>query len=224
MPKKSTPRPPLPVTPYGNIDIAKGLDKAFVHVPGKRLGPTCRAAKLTFAPALKGWNKYSRPIIDGVVIYLEDKERLLTALAQKKVLTPEQKEKNKLRRDSNIQSRFAKLIAKRFPSMPLESVEACASHACQSGSGRVGRSSVAEDPVRMAVIAHARHTRTPYEDQLLAKTDRSEARREAHKRIGRLIAAWTKPGNSAEVTEIETKLEQWADEVRSGLYSREEDD
>ena len=53
--------------------------------------------------------------------------------------------------------------------MPEANVMKCASHACVTGSGRVGRSTVCEDPVFLAVQAYARHHYSDY-DRLLAES------------------------------------------------------
>jgi len=61
-------------------------------------------------------------------------------------------------------------------------------------SGRVGRSasakSLADEAVRLAVIAHVRHAETDY-DTLLAKGyERQEARAEVRETVGLILARW----------------------------------
>ena len=80
--------------------------------------------------------------------------------------------------------------------------------ATEIGSGRVGRSHTAEDPVRAAVVAHIRHNHTEYErilDDELAYcadyADRQQARRSAREdireEVAAILAQWEGDGQSA---------------------------
>lgn len=66
---------------------------------------------------------------------------------------------------------FARRVRELFPSCPSGMEQVVAEHACLKYSGRVGRSAAAkaldEEAVRLAVGAHVRHVKTPY-DELLA--------------------------------------------------------
>lgn len=69
-----------------------------------------------------------------------------------------------------------------------------AEHACLKYSGRVGRSAAAKNldaqAIKLAVIAHIRHTKTPY-DKLLAKGyDRWDARKQVEETVDRILAKW----------------------------------
>lgn len=85
---------------------------------------------------------------------------------------------------------FAESIRLRFPGCPADEALNIAKHACEVGSGRVGRSSTADDPVRAAVVAHVRHEHTDY-DELLDATiegwmdhgERLEARLEVREEV-----------------------------------------
>lgn len=74
-------------------------------------------------------------------------------------------------------------ILRLFPQIPLATCQAVLDHGFQKGSGRVGRSTVLDDDqkVTLAIVAHVRHTMTPY-DILLRELDRDgvgeETRRE----------------------------------------------
>lgn len=61
---------------------------------------------------------------------------------------------------------FCEAIRLRFPGCPQEEAREIAEHTCKVGSGRVGRSRTADDPVRAAVVAHIRHQHSDY-DHLL---------------------------------------------------------
>jgi hypothetical protein len=103
---------------------------------------------------------------------------------------------------------FAEAIRKRYPGCPATEAEAIAVWTCEVGSGRVGRSSVADDPVRAAVVAHVRHSHTDY-DRLLEesrgwmfdRSEREEARAEAREavrnKIDAVLAAWEANGDVA---------------------------
>jgi hypothetical protein len=71
---------------------------------------------------------------------------------------------------------------------------AIAEFACRKYSGRVGRSAAAkrldEVAVRLAVIAHVRHTETDYDTLLGRGVDRYDARRMVQGRIEKVLLEW----------------------------------
>ena len=95
--------------------------------------------------------------------------------------------------------RFKEAILSEYPSMP--DAQECAELSCQIGSGCVGRSKSAEDPVTLAVIAYARHHYTDYDELLLTlkaicwdgEEARIEARRSVRKEIEQHLSQWAKP-------------------------------
>ncbi|HKX31258.1 MAG TPA: DUF2293 domain-containing protein [Blastocatellia bacterium] len=96
--------------------------------------------------------------------------------------------------DRQYVSQFAEQVRVYFPECPLGRELLIAEHACLKYSGRIGRSASArsfeEEAVRLAVIAHVRHTETNY-DSLLAKGyERSEARGEVEKDVNRVLLKW----------------------------------
>ena len=83
--------------------------------------------------------------------------------------------------------------------MPEGDMAACAEHATKVGSGRVGRSTVADDPVYLAVRAYARHSHTDYDeildecrlmDGLVSDDDRDDARKLVAAGLDELLARW----------------------------------
>jgi hypothetical protein len=58
----------------------------------------------------------------------------------------------------------------------------------------VGRSAAAKaldgEAVRLAVIAHIRHAKTPYDELLMTGWDRMEARREVEDAVQAVLAGW----------------------------------
>jgi hypothetical protein len=96
--------------------------------------------------------------------------------------------------DDEFIQKFAHRIKRIFPGCPDGIETVIAEHACLKHSGRIGRTSAAknfdEPAIRLAVIAHIRHTETPY-DELLAKGfDRHWARGEIKDRVSKVLAAW----------------------------------
>jgi hypothetical protein len=89
---------------------------------------------------------------------------------------------------------FAVRIGERFPGCPQEERRAIAAHACQTYSGRVGRSAAAKDldieAVTLAVRAHARHAHTPYDRLLSQGADRLDARREVAPLVDAVMRRW----------------------------------
>lgn len=91
---------------------------------------------------------------------------------------------------------FARRVRELFPGCPAGREQTIAEHACLKYSGRVGRSAAAkefdEEAVRLAVIAHIRHTETDY-DSLLAKGyERRSARAQIEKPLERTLSRWEK--------------------------------
>lgn len=98
--------------------------------------------------------------------------------------------------DQDYVASFAIEVRKQFPSCP-EGVETLiAEHACRKYSGRVGRSAAAKDlkpkAIRLAVIAHIRHSETAYDRHLADGLSREEARREVQAAIQSVLTSWEK--------------------------------
>jgi hypothetical protein len=96
--------------------------------------------------------------------------------------------------DQQYVENFARRVRELFPGCPPGREETIAEHACLKYSGRVGRSAAAkeldEEAVRLAVIAHIRHTETEY-DSLLAKGyDRRWSRAQIERPLERTLVRW----------------------------------
>jgi hypothetical protein len=107
------------------------------------------------------------------------------------------RERDAIRReelDVHFVERFAQRIRELFPGCPAQRERTIAEFACRKYSRRVGRSAAAkeydEKAVRLAVIAHVRHTETDYDEQLGLGQDRFDARRNVQSRIERVLADW----------------------------------
>lgn len=96
--------------------------------------------------------------------------------------------------DREYVERFAQRVRELFPNCPAGTGHEVAEHACLRYSGRVGRSSRAraldEEAVRLAVAAHIRHVRTPYDDLLARGRDRREARRLVADQVRSVLDGW----------------------------------
>ncbi len=97
--------------------------------------------------------------------------------------------------DQEYLLRFAKRVRELFPNCPVGREQVIAEHACQKYSGRVGRSagakSLDEEFIRLAVIAHIRHTETNYDELLSQAMDRWLARDEVAEEIDKILDHWT---------------------------------
>jgi hypothetical protein len=86
-------------------------------------------------------------------------------------------------------------VAELFPACPLEKAIVIAERACQKYSGRVGSSAAArrleKSPVRLAVIAHIRHTETGYDELLANGYERYEARALSQSEVNQVLARWS---------------------------------
>ena len=102
--------------------------------------------------------------------------------------------------DQRYVESFAWRVRELFPGCPAGREQAIAEHACLKYSGRVGRSSAAkeldEKAVRLAVIAHIRHTETDYDTLLASGYERRAARRQIEEVIDRILSKWQSPGGS----------------------------
>ncbi len=114
-------------------------------------------------------------------------------------LRARRREQEALRReeeDREYIARVAQALRSQFPGCPGTEADQVAAHACKKYSGRVGRSAAAKelDPgaLRLAVVAHIRHTHTNYDEVLGQTGDRSYARAEVADEIQDVLDRWTK--------------------------------
>lgn len=107
------------------------------------------------------------------------------------------REREALRRDeldSEYVDQFAQRLLEDFPGCPADRARAIAEFACRKHSGRVGRSAAAkqldENAIRLAVIAHVRHTETEYDSLLAVGVDRHQARQRVQNEIELVLRDW----------------------------------
>ena len=108
-----------------------------------------------------------------------------------------QKKRNAERRkiiDKQYVQKFAEVIKLYFPKCPKSTSKKIAEHACEKYSGRVGRSANAKEfdaeAVKLAVIAHIRHTKTNYDSLLMQGYAKKEARREIQVKLENVLRIW----------------------------------
>lgn len=107
------------------------------------------------------------------------------------------KERNALRQaelDAQYLNQFAERVRELFPCCPSGRERMIAEHACRKFSGRVGRSAaakeLAEEAVRLAVVAHVRHAETDYDRLLGSGWDRFDAREHVRGQVERVLQSW----------------------------------
>jgi len=96
--------------------------------------------------------------------------------------------------DVKYVAEFGQRIREFFPYCPQGRENEIAEHACLKYSRRVGRSAAAkemdEDAVRLAVIAHIRHTETEYDKLLASGCNRMRARHTIEAELGNVLEQW----------------------------------
>jgi hypothetical protein len=101
--------------------------------------------------------------------------------------------------DREYVRQFAERVRALYPGCPPGREVAIAEHACLKYSGRVGRSAAAksfdEQAIWLAVVAHVRHTETPYDALLAAGYDRWDARAEVEGAVARVLDSWEMIGD-----------------------------
>jgi hypothetical protein len=96
--------------------------------------------------------------------------------------------------DQNYINQFAERIRELYPKCPAGREKEIAEHACQKYSGRVGRTAAAktfdETRVKLAVIAHIRHSLTNYDELLSQGHERFEAREAVNEKVFSILVIW----------------------------------
>jgi hypothetical protein len=174
------------------------LDHLVFLAPGDA-ALTRRARKYsTLAAVVLKWsrarNRYER---QGLLVEneaLEKAEQECLADSESRARRREREAEKSAELDKQYISQFAARVRELFPRCPSGREMAVAHHACLKYSGRVGRSASAkkldEAAVRLAVVAHIRHTGTDYDTLLAAGYDRQDARSEVRKEVARILGGW----------------------------------
>ncbi|MES2570318.1 MAG: DUF2293 domain-containing protein [Verrucomicrobiota bacterium] len=190
----SSPVTSIPANADGQYDVRLGIPPGCIHFPGKRLTLTCRSLGIECAAAIIGdGRKKFGPIMDGVVIRAEDRERLEAGIQKRDAARPSdaQKEARKAKKQEADTTAFMADIRLQFSTMPEEDVAACAVHATEIGSGRVGRSTLAGNTTKKAVVAFVRHKYTPYDALLAGGVSRDDARAQVLSLVQAKVSEWS---------------------------------
>ena len=125
---------------------------------------------------------------------LEEAEKECLADSEARARRKEREAARRPELDREYVKRFEMRIHELLPHCPPGREVAIAEHACLKYSGRVGRSAAAksfdENAVRLAVIAHIRHTETQYDDLLATGYERWEARAHVEKAVAQVLNSW----------------------------------
>jgi hypothetical protein len=160
------------------------LDR-LLFLPSGDAALTRRAQKYsTLVAVVLKWSRarkqYER---QGVLVEseaLEQAERECLADSEARARQREREAARRAELDRQYVEHFAKRIQELFPRCAPGREVDISEHACLKYSGRIGRStagkSLDEEAVRLAVIAHIRHTETEYHELLARGYERWEAR------------------------------------------------
>lgn len=139
-------------------------------------------------------NRYER---QGILVTPEAIDRAETECLADEEQRGRQRARAAARReieDHEYESAVARELTKMFPGCPPMEAAQTAAWTCRKHSGRVGRSAAAKefDPqaLRLAVIAHIRHTQTRYDELLMNQGDRAAAREAVRDKIDEVMARW----------------------------------
>lgn len=175
-----------------------GLDH-LVYLPARDVALTRRARRFsTLVAVVLKWdrahNRYER---QGLLIEAQALELAEQAcLADREVRTRRRGQQTARRTELDRQyaERFAMRVRKLFPGCPPGRERAIAEHVCLNRGSRLGQSVAAkrldEKAIRLAVIAHIRHTETPYNTLLAQGHQYREARAQIAEAVERILIAW----------------------------------
>ena len=186
-------------TVNGAICLAcAGLD-GLVVLPSGNTALTVRSRKYSkiSAPILrynKARKRYER---QGILVEEQSLEQAKLDCESDAAKRAIQRKKSAVRRDKldlEYQERFTARIRQLFPHCPAQKEFEIAKHACEKYSGRVGRSADAkalnDQYVRLAVIAHVRHTETDYDNLLSGRHKKREARKQIRDSVEETLLLW----------------------------------
>jgi hypothetical protein len=161
------------------------------------LSRRARRNAVLFAIVLKWSHSRKRYERQGILVEeeaLEMAESECLADEESRARRQEREAERRAESDRDYIEQFARRVRELFPTCPAQREFIIADHACRKYSGRIGRTATAkrfeESAIRLAVIAHIRHSETSY-DQLLAKGyDREEARARVEEKVLKKLGAW----------------------------------
>jgi hypothetical protein len=175
----------------------------LVFLPAGDAALTRRSRKhSTLSAVVLRWSRarkrYER---QGLLVEAEALERAEQECLADEEVRARRREREAARRaelDQQYVQQFAERVRELYPHCPHGREVTIAEHACLKYSGRVGRSAAArsfdEQAIRLAVLAHVRHTETPYDELLASGYDRWEARAQVEGTVAGVLSRWAKAG------------------------------
>lgn len=114
--------------------------------------------------------------------------------ADRRAVERERRAERSARDDADLVRDMAAAICGLYPGCPPAEAAGIAEHTAIRGSGRVGRSAAGrqlhEEALRLAVVAHIRHTHTRYDELLMAGAARQDARASVSGAIDDVLMRW----------------------------------
>ncbi len=171
----------------------------LVFLPSGDAALTRRARKQsTLVAVVLKWSRarkrYERQGLLVEAKALAEAERECLADSEARALRREREAARRAELDREYVERFALRVRELFPRCLPGREVAITEHACLKYSGRIGRSAAAKDfdekVIRLAVIAHVRHTETRYDDLLAKGQERMEARAQVEDAVARVLTQW----------------------------------
>ena len=171
----------------------------LIYIPSGDAALTRRARKhSTLSAVVLKWSRtrkrYERQGLLVETEALEQAERECLEDSEARARRREREAARRAKLDRQYVERFSNRLLELFPRCPAGREKIIAEHACLKYSGRIGRSAAAksldENAVRLAVIAHIRHTETQYSTLLARSYERWEAREQVQQEVDRVLAEW----------------------------------
>ena len=174
----------------------------LVFLPSGDAALTRRARKHSILSAVvlkwsRARKRYERQGLLVETQALEQAERECLADNEARARRREREASRREELDRQYVERFAMRVRELFPRCPIGIEEIIAEHTCLKHSDRIGRSLAAKDldenAVRLAIIAHIRHTETNYDTLLVRGYDRWDARAMVEEEVDRILNSWEAP-------------------------------
>jgi len=171
----------------------------LIFLPSGNAALTRRARKhSTLTAVVLKWSharkRYERQGLLVEAQALEQAEKECLADSEVRARRREREAARRAELDREYVERFAMRVRELFPRCPSGREVAIAEHACLKYSGRIGRSAAAknldENTIRLAVIAHIRHTQTQYDALLARGYERWDARAQVEEAVSRVLTKW----------------------------------
>ncbi len=190
------------ITPVGDHRAlclgCAGLDHLLFLAAGDAALTRRARQHSTLAAVVLKWSRarkrYERQGLLVEAQALEQAERECLADADARARRQEREAMRGAALDQEYVQRFAARVRALFPRCPPGRETVVAEHACLKYSGRVGRTLAAkefdETAVRLAVIAHIRHSETDYERLLGQGCERQDARAAVADVVAQVLARW----------------------------------